>query len=138
MSLNLAKVHETEKIPGTTEFRLVQVHPTASLKRDSEPPIWIQDGGIYYESGEPVLNPPDWFWEDCRKMTPERRQQLGLRLPEEGLAPGQTETTRPVRLVRRKSKLEVKPTGDKTCTVCGKTGLKHLPGHMRWAHPAKE
>ena len=138
MPLNLAKVHETEKIPGTTEFRLLKVHPTASLKRGDEPTLWIQDGGIYYESGEPVLNPPDWFWEDCRKMTPQRRLELGLRLPEEGalLPPVQTATSPPAK--GKKPQRQARSDGDKTCTVCGKTGLKHLPGHMRWAHRAKE
>src|SRR5574341_2136092 len=87
MGLDLAKVHETEKIPGTQEFRLVKVRPTCSLKHEDGPTIFIQEGGIYYEDGKVVPNPPAWFWEDLRQMTPERRQQLGVRLPEEVSAP---------------------------------------------------
>lgn len=83
MPLDLAKVHELEKIPGTEQFRLVKVHPTASLGRQGEPPIWIQDGKLYYEGGEEVRNPPEWFWEDLAKIDPERRKVLGVRLPGE-------------------------------------------------------
>lgn len=143
MPLDLAKVHETEKIEGTTEFRLVKVHPTCGLSRQGEAPIWIQDGGIYFESGEPVTNPPEWFWEDCRKMTLERRRQLGIRLPEEPEPARRTEAPMPSQPARplghkvQRRKYRTRPAGDKTCPQCGKTGLKHLGAHMQH-HKKKE
>ena len=138
MPLKLTEVHEMAKIEGTTEFRLVKVHPTASLRREGEPAIFIQDGGIYYESGEEIQSPPAWFWEDVRQMTPERRSQLGLRLPGEPYVspPGPTGAAKPK---RHKSELKPKaPNAGKTCPTCQKTGLRNLPAHVRWAHRAKE
>ena len=143
MGLDLKQVHETEQIKGTSEFRLVRVRPTASLAREGEPGIFIQSGGIYYEDGKPVVNPPAWFWEDCRKMTPERRQQLGVRLPEEPSISEATATS-PARPAsppakRRSATTRSRPqkrTGDKVCPDCGKAGLKNLGSHKQ--HCKKE
>jgi hypothetical protein len=111
MPLNLAQVHQLEKVPGTETFRLVKVHPTVGLGRQGEPPIWVQDGKVYYEGGEEVHNPPEWFWEEVRKMDPERRRYLGLRLPGEvALRPEPMEAkTQPIRRKRPRSFIRRKP-----------------------------
>lgn len=130
MPLDLKNVHQTEKIPGTTEFRLVRIHPTCSLKQGDEPEIFIQDGGIYYEGGQTVPNPPPWFWEQVRGMSPERRQQLGLRLPEEGPPPAATEISRPASPMRPS---HPRPqSADKTCPACGKADVKNMGSHKRF------
>lgn len=139
MGLDLKKVHETEQIKGTTESRLIRVHPTASLGRQGEPSIWIQDGGIYYESGELVKEVPAWFWEDARKITPERRRQLGLRLPEEprSKSPAPTAAEAPASVSPKSRPRRRRPAADKTCPACGKAGLKNLGAHRQHC-PKKE
>lgn len=45
--------------------------------------IYVQDGGVYYENGERLEDPPRWLWEAYAHTTPEKRKKLGVELPEE-------------------------------------------------------
>lgn len=108
MGLNLANVHEMRRVPGTEEYRIVKVHPTCSLSRRGEAAIYIQDGAIYYEDGTPVDRPPAWFWEDLAKFSPERRRQLGIKLPSETPLPEARTETPILRRPRPRSRIRLK------------------------------
>ncbi len=128
MPLNLKEVHKFVQDPQTKEFRLHSIHPAVSLKEGDNPAIWIQDGGIYFESGQEVTEVPEWFWKAARRMTPAERQSCGLRLPEE--AP-KAEVAEP------KADLPTRKAG-RSCPQCGQTGIKNLGSHIRWRHKKRE
>ena len=127
MPLNLAQVHKYEKIDGTTEMRLTEVHPATCFTEGDNPDIWVQDGKIYYDGGQEVTEIPEWFWAMVRNLSPEQRKRLKLSLP--GESPG-----------NGKSHSEANPVSQpklKTCPDCGKEGVKNMGAHTRFC-PKKE
>ncbi len=81
--LNLTKVHEYKRIPGTDQAQLVGFDPYIRLNRDPGPPYFIQGGVVFTEGGKPAENVPDWLWDEVRAMTPQARASVKIKLPEE-------------------------------------------------------
>ncbi len=130
MGLELAKVHEYARIPGTGEMRLVRTRPAMRIRAMGEPPLWVQDGQVYTDGGQPVVTPPGWFWDEMERVSPETRQQHGLTLP--------AETPPPM------PKPQPKPPAEAwTCPECAREMPKrarifHAANHRRQAAKLKK
>lgn len=78
MGLELSKVHDYQKVPGSMEVRLVKTRPYVRLCREGGPPLYVQEGRIYSEGG-PEMDPvPAWFWEEAGRVAPAVRDETGL------------------------------------------------------------
>ncbi len=98
MGLNLEKVHDYQRVPGTSEVRLVKKTPYVRIVKGNvyspdgkvilepgKPPVICQ-AGVFYSDGGDRIKPDDvqeWFWEEARKIPKEARANTGLVLPEE-------------------------------------------------------
>lgn len=71
------KVHHYVKLPNTTEMRLTKVSPYVRICRAAAPPIFLQEGQVFSEGGEPVTPLPEWFEEELAKITPKVRDEVG-------------------------------------------------------------
>jgi hypothetical protein len=80
MTLNLEKVHDYKRIPGTTQVQLVGSHPATRVRAAGEPPIFIQDGLCYSEGGQQIDKEdlPGWFWPEAAKMSETALVECGL------------------------------------------------------------
>lgn len=81
MGLTL-RVHDYRVMPGTNQARLLSMKPYINVKAGNGPPIFIQGGKLWAEGGEEIKNPPEWFWDEIKKIDPERLKAIGFSLPE--------------------------------------------------------
>ena len=79
MGLNLTEVHKYEKVKGKNEARLTRVTPYIRLKsgRD-EPPVFLQEGKVYTEAGDEVLDRPSWFDAELKKLSVDALAEIGF------------------------------------------------------------
>jgi hypothetical protein len=85
VSLNL-RTHETRKIPGTTQQRLVRVLPYSRFNMQGEPPFFVQGGKFFSDEGKHPIKEediPEWVKGQIERMSPEGRLKLGLASPED-------------------------------------------------------
>jgi hypothetical protein len=109
MPLALDKVHEYQKIPGTSEVRLIRTQPYVRLTHENWPPIFIQGGQFYYQGGPPVTPLPEWVAEEVARLSPACRAEVGL------------EVDRPVSEPKPKLKPpRIPQAAPWTCPQCGK------------------
>lgn len=79
MELNLKKVHDYTRVPGSTEVRLVGTHAAVSISANGCPPVFIQDGNFYYANGERVSMPlPLELQAEVDKMTDAAKKECGI------------------------------------------------------------
>ena len=98
MGLNLEKVHDFQRVPGTNEVRLVKKTPYMRFVKGNiyspdgktvvepgAPPIICQAGVFYSDGGQRISpdNIPEWFWEQGRNIDKDKRAAVGFVLPEE-------------------------------------------------------
>jgi len=77
MGLTLTAVHETARDPNTGLDRVTRENPYVRLKQGEFPPLYIQGGNVYDESGNPQKNLPDWFMEELAKAEPAQLARAG-------------------------------------------------------------
>lgn len=109
MGLTLTSVHETAKDPNTGMDRIVAENPYLRVKQGDYPPIYLQRGQVYDESGNIMKPIPDWAHEEIAKASPEALAKVGWKPKPEATEP--TKTTpkaKPVKAV--KVKKQAKPT----------------------------
>lgn len=75
-------VHHFRRDNRTGHRVLTKVTPYIAIAT-REGRLYVQNGKVWSEGGEEVPTPPAWFWDEWRKIRPERRAQFGLPLPEE-------------------------------------------------------
>jgi len=80
MGLRLNQIHEVAKVPGRQETRIVKVNPVVRIKGGGAltPPLFLQEGHVYAESGQEVTDRPDWFEEEFAKLTEGTKQEVGF------------------------------------------------------------
>lgn len=79
MSFTL-KVHDYRKIPHTNEVRLVRTTPYIRFCQRDHPPIYLQNGRFYDESGVPE-DAPGWVLEQIDRMSDQALQRAGYTRP---------------------------------------------------------
>lgn len=77
MSLTLTNVHETAKDPNTGLDRIVGHNPYLRLKDGDYPPIFIQRGQAYDESGNLIKVIPDWCLIELNKVDQKALASVG-------------------------------------------------------------
>jgi hypothetical protein len=77
MGLTLTSVHETAKDPNTGMDRIVAENPYLRIKQGEYPPLYIQRGQAYDESGNTFKPLPDWAKEEIAKASPEALAKVG-------------------------------------------------------------
>ena len=78
MALTL-RVHETRRIPGTTQTRLVRTLPYLRFSHQGESPVFAQDGQFYYEAvPDAIKDVPPWVQELVDRLTPLARLKVGI------------------------------------------------------------
>ena len=93
MPLTLSEIHEWKKV-GKGRAVIDRVKPTVRISHAStpdkngnvsyEPPIWIQDGKVYYEGvDDPIKKPPFYFWQEVEKWSEAYRQEMKISLPKD-------------------------------------------------------
>ena len=79
VKLELDRVHEYEKVPGTQTMRLVRTNPATRICVQGQSPIYVQHGVLFYEGGERVPTPaPAWFVEEVKKLSSQEYANTGL------------------------------------------------------------
>jgi hypothetical protein len=74
----LRKVHEYQRVPNTTEVRLVRTTPYVRLRGSADdPPLFIQGGQVYSEGGQIIADPPAWFWDELAKVSDGTLREVG-------------------------------------------------------------
>lgn len=60
--------------------RLVKTNHYARLSQGGDPPVYVQNGHLYWENGLEVEddNRPAWLDQELNKLTPEYRKVVGL------------------------------------------------------------
>ena len=101
--LQLNKVHDYRKMPGTDQTTLVGFNPYIRVNHEPGPPLFIQNGVVFSEGGRPADHIPEWFWEAVRAMPPQARASVKFTLPEEAAqAPVEEEAPKTEELPKRK------------------------------------
>jgi hypothetical protein len=77
MGLTLTQVHETAKDPNTGLDRITRENPYVRLKQGEFPPLYIQGGQVYDESGTVQKTLPAWFMEEIEKANPAQLARAG-------------------------------------------------------------
>ena len=80
-SLKLRQVHVYKKVPGKNVFALAEIHPAIRLGSGEEH-LYIQNGAVFTEGGDPVLakDYPGWFVDAAAKLNPKVLQETGFSL----------------------------------------------------------
>lgn len=60
------KTHESERVKGTTQRRITKIRPYIRLNYKNGPPVFLQAGKVYSESGQVVEMLPEWFDEQVQ------------------------------------------------------------------------
>lgn len=145
--LDLGQVHYYERVKGTTRSQLAKINPVVRIKGEKQsPPLFIQHGKIWTEAGDEVKEPPEWFWNEARKMGSEALNECGLKLPSV-----QTEkpdiSARPVRgrptkhtksLPIAKEPNQIRLQKQWTCELCGEQMSLRVKGVHIGRHRMKE
>lgn len=87
------KTHEFRRVSGSNTRVLTRIRPYIRVRNGEDPPLYIQEGRVYSESGQEVDPLPPWFWDHARTITPAGRNKVGLVLPEEKKVVSQQATT---------------------------------------------
>jgi hypothetical protein len=137
MPLTLTKVHEWQRVPNTTEVRLVSERNYIRLMdKDAGYPLFIQSGQVFSEDGEAVGDLPEWFWVELRKCNPVALAAVGYVGPME---PPEVmhRPTAPIPVRKPKAAPVGKPW---TCEACGrKMTTRQMSLHKVWhRHQAKK
>lgn len=74
------EVHKVERVPGTTQTRVVKVNPYVRLCAEGAPPLFIQGAHIFSAEGPEVAldDLPTWFWSEAERVSPQVQQETGL------------------------------------------------------------
>lgn len=94
------RTHEAAMKQGRKIIK--KINPYLRLTKGDGPPVFLQGGRFYYESGEEVTDPPDWLDGELKKLNPEALKQVGM----EELIP-KHEVSKPVS--RRSTRSTAKP-----------------------------
>jgi hypothetical protein len=105
MGLTLTQVHETAKDPNTGLDRITRENPYVRLKQGEFPPLYIQGGQVYDESGTVQKTMPAWFMEEIEKANPAQLARAGWK-PAQKAAP--KAATKPEPKAKTASKSQVK------------------------------
>ena len=74
------ETHKFEKDPTTNRPRLSEFHPYLSIETEHGE-LFIQDGQVYPMTGPAVSDPPQWFWDEVKKCTPQALAEVKFKLP---------------------------------------------------------
>lgn len=66
--------------------RLVKENFTIRFTSGTQAPLWMQEGGVFDESGNEVSDVPDWVWEEYAKCSDDAKKRLGMTVPAAGKA----------------------------------------------------
>lgn len=81
MSLSLT-THEFEKVPNSSgQWKISRVHPYVRLGKQGVA-FYIQDGKIWQETGELCDDPPQWVFDEARRMGAAAKAEVGWKDPE--------------------------------------------------------
>jgi hypothetical protein len=73
---NVRTVHEFDA--GSGIRRLIRVHPYVRLRGPADsPPVYLQSGHVYDESGVSIDPPPKWVRDAVKGLTPAARAAVG-------------------------------------------------------------
>jgi len=78
MGLDLSGVHKYIRVEGTTEAKLVSVHPAITISVKGYPKVYLQDGGIYYASGDVVDTLPKKVRDAIKNLSKEAKESVGF------------------------------------------------------------
>lgn len=81
MTLHLDRVHTFRKKPGQSVAVLASTNPVIRVSSEDEPPIFLQGGRAYTESGKPVQKIPEWAENQIRALNRNARIEVGLERP---------------------------------------------------------
>lgn len=80
-TLNLTKVHNYVKVPGSMDVRLVSTDHYVRLRDGERPPVFVQRGTVFPEEGAAFAfeDIPSWFWKQAKLVSKEMRKTTGLK-----------------------------------------------------------
>lgn len=90
MSFSL-QTHHFEKVPNTGLYRISSITPYVRIS-DGEVAYYIQGGKVYTESGPEVEDPPAWFYEHAKRLTPATKAEVGWKDPEPSVVAAASKT----------------------------------------------
>jgi hypothetical protein len=59
---------------------LAEFTPYISIETE-QGELFIQNGQVFPMTGPPVSDPPQWFWDEVKKMTPEALADVKFKMP---------------------------------------------------------
>jgi len=59
---------------------LAELTPYISIETEHGE-LFIQNGQVFPMTGPPVADPPQWFWDEVKKCTPEALAEVKFKLP---------------------------------------------------------
>jgi len=104
------ETHKFEKDPTTNRPRLAELTPYISIETEHGE-LFIQNGQVFPMTGPPISDPPQWFWDEVKKCTPEALADVKFKLPSKVDAPSDEKPVQtPIRRKRGRPRKE-KPNG---------------------------
>lgn len=70
-------VHHFRRDPRTNHRVLTKVTPYIAIGTRAGR-LYVQAGKVWSEGGQEIEQPPEWFWEEWAKISPERQKLFGL------------------------------------------------------------
>lgn len=70
--------HEYRTDKRTGKHMLVRALPYIRLRNGDEPPVFIQEGTFYTESGDKIETPPAWVHSQLENVTDRAKREVGL------------------------------------------------------------
>jgi len=74
------ETHKFEKDPTTNRPRLAEFTPYISIETEHGE-LFIQNGQVFPMTGPPINDPPQWFWDEVKKCTPEALADVKFKMP---------------------------------------------------------
>jgi len=74
------ETHKFEKDPTTNRPRLAELTPYISIETEHGE-LFIQNGQVFPMTGPPINDPPQWFWDEVKKCTPEALADVKFKMP---------------------------------------------------------
>lgn len=70
--------HKSRKVAGERRFQPAGVVPYIRLRVGEDPPIYLQNGCAFPESGEAysAKELPEWFWEQAALLSKEAKEKV--------------------------------------------------------------
>ena len=74
------ETHKFEKDPTTNRPRLAEFTPYISIETEHGE-LFIQNGQVFPMTGPPISDPPQWFWDEVKKLTPQALAEVKFKVP---------------------------------------------------------